>query len=311
MNKLFTHTDLDGVGCAIIAKLVYGDEIDISFCDYNEVDEKVGKCQPNNYDHIDITDISVGEKLGKSINENYSNQVNLYDHHATAKDLDKYSWAVVKVNDEETGLMTCGTEIYYNHIGQYIDKEYRLAVESFVKYVTLWDTWRWKEKNSGLAGANAKKINTLFGIYGREKFIKWAIDHIKSGVFPNFTVADLSILEAKQNEIFRYIDKKNNQCIQYKDFAKRIFGVVFAENHISELGNALCELHPEWTYVAIIDIGNGTVSYRTIRDDINLGKEIASLCGGGGHAKAAGSKFADEIAGNIIFGLFKGNIIDD
>lgn len=32
MNKLFTHTDLDGVGCAIIAKLVYGDEIDLRSC---------------------------------------------------------------------------------------------------------------------------------------------------------------------------------------------------------------------------------------------------------------------------------------
>lgn len=309
MNKLFTHTDLDGVGCAIIAKLVYGDEIDISFCDYNEVDEKVGKCQPNNYDHIDITDISVGEKLGKSIDENYSNQVNLYDHHATAKDLDKYSWAVVKVNDEKTGLMTCGTEIYYNHIGQYIDKEYRLAVESFVKYVTLWDTWRWKEKNSGLAGVNAKKINTLFGIYGREKFIKWAIDHIKSGVFPNFTVADLSILEAKQNEVLRYIDEKDNQYIKRKDFAGRVFGVVFAENYISELGNALCERHPELAYTVIIDIGKGKVSYRTIRDDINLGKDIASLYAGGGHAKAAGSEFGKIIVYDVIDKLFKGRII--
>lgn len=309
MNKLFTHTDLDGVGCAVIAKLVYGDEIDISFCDYSEVDEKIGKCHPNNYDHIDITDISVGEKLANSINENYSTQVNLYDHHATANHLNKYSWAIVNMNDEKTGLMTCGTEIYYNHIGQHIEKEYQLAVKSFVKYVTLWDTWRWKENDSGLAGANAKKINALFGIYGREKFIEWAINHIKSGIFPNFTVADMSVFEAKQNEVCRYIDKKDNQYIRCKDFAGRTFGVAFAENYISELGNVLCERHPELAYVAIIDIGNGTVSYRTIRDDIDLGKDIASLCEGGGHAKAAGSEFEKCIALDTINGLFKGRII--
>ena len=306
MNKLFTHTDLDGVGCAIIAKLVYGDEIDISFCDYNEVYEKVGKCQPNNYDHIDITDISIGEKLANSIDENFSTQVNLYDHHATASYLNKYSWAIINVNDEETGLMTCGTEIYYKQLSSYIEKEYKSAVKSFVKYVTLWDTWRWKD--SGLAGSNAKKINTLFSIYGREKFIEWAINRIKSGIFPNFAATDMSVLESKQGEILRYIDKKSIQYCRYKDFAGRTFGVVFAENYISELGNALCKRHPEWEYVAIIDIGNRTVSYRTIRDDIDLGKDIASLCGGGGHAKAAGSKIGEDIVDDVIFELFKGKL---
>ena len=307
MNKLFTHTDLDGVGCAIIAKLVYGDEIDISFCDYNEVDEKVGKCQPNNYDHIDITDISIGEKLANSIDENYSTQVNLYDHHATASYLNKYFWAIVNVNDEETGLMTCGTEIYYKSIGKYIEEKYQLATESFVNYVTLWDTWRWKD--SGLGGAIAKQINGLFGVFGREKFIKWAIQHIKTGVFPNFTTADREILEAKQNEVLQYIDKKDDQYIKYKDFEGRAFGVVFAENYISELGNALCERHPELAYVAVIDIGNGTISYRTICDNIDLGKDIASLCEGGGHAKAAGSEFGKNIVDNIIEKLFKGRIV--
>ena len=85
--------------------------------------------------------------------------------------------------------------------------------------------------------------------------------------------------------------------------------MVFAENYISELGNALCERHPELAYAVIIDIGNGNVSYRTIRDDINLGKDIASLCDGGGHAKAAGSEFGKIIVYDVIDKLFKGRII--
>ena len=60
---------------------------------------------------------------------------------------------------------------------------------------------------------------------------------------------------------------------------------MFAERYISELGNRLCELYPELTYVAMIDICKGSVSYRTVREDIDLGKEIAHSFGGGGHAK--------------------------
>lgn len=41
--KLFTHTDLDGVGCAILAYLAFGREnVDVEYCNYNDVNEKVG-----------------------------------------------------------------------------------------------------------------------------------------------------------------------------------------------------------------------------------------------------------------------------
>lgn len=41
MIKLFTHTDLDGVGCAILAQLAFGkDNVDISYCNYDEIDRK-------------------------------------------------------------------------------------------------------------------------------------------------------------------------------------------------------------------------------------------------------------------------------
>ena len=40
--KLFTHTDLDGVGCAILAYLAFGREnVDVEYCNYDDVDEKV------------------------------------------------------------------------------------------------------------------------------------------------------------------------------------------------------------------------------------------------------------------------------
>ncbi len=52
----------------------------------------------------------------------------------------------------------------------------------------------------------------------------------------------------------------------------------------------------------MIDICRGQVSYRTVRDDIDLGGEIAHSLGGGGHRKAAGSTFSGEDMQWIVIG---------
>ena len=40
--KLFTHTDLDGIGCAVLAYLAFGKEnVDVEYCNYDDIDNKV------------------------------------------------------------------------------------------------------------------------------------------------------------------------------------------------------------------------------------------------------------------------------
>ena len=42
MIKLFTHNDLDGVGCAILARMAFGKyDVDIEYCDYGQIDSRV------------------------------------------------------------------------------------------------------------------------------------------------------------------------------------------------------------------------------------------------------------------------------
>ena len=41
MIKLFTHTDLDGVGCAILAKFAFSNDVDVEYCNYDDIDSKV------------------------------------------------------------------------------------------------------------------------------------------------------------------------------------------------------------------------------------------------------------------------------
>jgi nanoRNase/pAp phosphatase (c-di-AMP/oligoRNAs hydrolase) len=51
-------------------------------------------------------------------------------------------------------------------------------------------------------------------------------------------------------------------------------------------------------------IGNKTISYRTVKDNVNCG-DIAKLFGGGGHPKASGSQISTEKQMIYIKELFK------
>lgn len=328
--KLFTHTDLDGVGCAVLAYLAFGREnVDIEYCNYDDIDEKVMKFLESNtvpYNMYYITDISVSEKVAKEIDSrSWKEKVRLFDHHKTAEYLNKFDWCEVMDFIPFTDhLKTSGTQIFYTYLRSQctcldsLSDKVRLNMSKFVNVVRDYDTWRWKEL--GEEGIICKKVNDLFYIYGRDKFIRWITHQIHTFInpkdvcfswenkqFPEFSSDDKAVLDQKQKDIDIYIDEKDKQLVQITDIFGNIYGVVFAERYISELGNRLCELHPELAYIAMIDICKGRVSYRTVREGIDLGGEIANSFGGGGHTKAAGSTFdrkaVIEIVTDIVFNV--------
>ena len=94
-----------------------------------------------------------------------------------------------------------------------------------------------------------------------------------------------------------YIDLKEKQMI--KCFIKPYnVGVVFAENYRSLLGNELSKRHPELDLVIIINLSR-SISYRTIKDDVDLSK-FAYIYGGKGHQKASGSPLPSGLKELII-----------
>lgn len=321
--KLFTHTDLDGIGCVVLAYLAFGKEnVDVEYCNYDDVDDKVEAFLENedlyrSYDSIFITDISVSDQVASMIDclDKTERTVRLFDHHGTALRLDNYFWCTVY--EYLDAVKTSGTELFYLYLrntlsGSYSSHAMKNNIKRFATIVRNYDTWRWKEL--GEDGLVSKQMNDLFYIYGQEKFIDWAMDNIYNlyllspmHTFPYFSETDTLLLEQKQNEIDIYIEQKEKQITVKTDQWGNTYGVIFAERYFSELGNRLCEIHPELAYIAMIDISRGRVSYRTIRDDINLGTEIAHNYGGGGHPKAAGSTFdiswAMDIVSDWLFGM--------
>lgn len=321
--KCFVHTDLDGVGCAILAYLAFGREnVDVEYCDYGDVDGKVREFYLSDvdkqYDDIYITDISIDEENATWIEDlvRSGERWHLFDHHATALGLNRFDWCEVEVINNTLGVKTSGTELFYTYLLEieafdHLSADVITNIGRFVDIVRDYDTWRWNDL--GEEGVICKQVNDLFYIYGREKFIRWASDQIytyrgpmevdyfgsrsflvfesESYSFPWFSEMDRILLEQKQKDIDIYVEEKNKQLTWKIDKFGHTYGIVFAERYFSELGNRLCEMNPDIEYVAMVNICEGTVSYRTIREDVDLGGEIAHAYGGGGHKKAAGSRF--------------------
>lgn len=321
MIKLFTHTDLDGIGCVILAYLDFGcGNVDVEFCNYDDVDGKIREfylCgNPEEYDVIYITDISVNEEVAAEIDSLVKAGQNwkLFDHHATAIWLNEYEWCTVMVEHHYSGIKTSGTELFSMYLfeNKELDHYDAHTIENIYRFVDIvrdYDTWRWKEL--GDDGIVCKQVNDLFHIWGRDEFIKWAINQIHGlnyvtplQEFPYFGEKELTLLEQKQREIDRYVEEKNEQLFT-SPMCGKVCGFVFAERFISELGNRLCEIHPEIDFVAIINMSSKTVSYRTVKDNIDLGRDVASLFGGGGHPKAAGSTFDNSVLMKTIQNIFQ------
>lgn len=285
--KLFTHTDLDGVGCAILALNAFGD-VSVTYCDYANVNEKISAYLDGEerHDNIYITDISVNDYVAERI-DNDNACWSLFDHHATALPLLRYGWATVLV--DIYGVKTSGTSLfneYIRHVGCY-------TLDEFAEKVRSYDTWDWT-----LTGdAAAKDLNDLLYLIGRERFV----ERFTRDATVELTADERMLLDIERGRIDAYIRTKLRQ-LTIREIAGHSVGIVFADRYQSELGNFIVNERGDIDLVAMIDPAKG-VSYRS-KGGINVG-EFAKQYGGGGHVNAAGSQVSEdqrEQIVNIIFG---------
>lgn len=302
MIKLFTHTDLDGVSCEILGKIAFGEDIDVVRCNYGDIDAKVEEFinSAEEYDKLFITDISVNKEIADKL-LSISDKVILLDHHKTALWLNEYPYALVQVEDESIGKM-CGAYLFY----EYLKKNHKEfddtpALKLFIDYVRMYDTWEWKEKYDNII---PKRLNDLMYMDGPNEFIDKMVYRLGNNLFI-LDDTDLMKLQIEQTYINSYIAQKNETLMINDDlFPEYTVGITFADKYISELGNKLCELHPELDFVVLINMSTLTVSYRTVKDDLDL-SDIAKRFGGGGHPKASGSRFDVSIVNDMLNNIFR------
>lgn len=297
MVKLFTHTDLDGIGCAVLSKIAYGPNVDITYCNYNDINESVLKGIDGYKGKVFITDISVNFEVAKVLDSLETVDCKLFDHHQTALDLNNFIWADVRVGG------VCGTSLFY----QYLCKEDRISdaisdkVHDFVRLVTYYDTWAWTKIDTGY---RSKELNDLFAIYGRDRFIEWAVDMLMSfdGNTVEFSDAERLVLKLHREEADRYIDSKskffNKTTVDGNEVA-----VVFAEKLAGEIATKILEQYSEVDVVAVIRL-SGNVSLRSRDNGVDVAK-LAEKFGGGGHPQASGFTYDTKYVKIFINSIFE------
>lgn len=145
MVKLFTDIDLDGLGCGIVAKLAFGEDADISYCSYRNLNQRVEAFLENTEkknEEIYITDLAVNADVEKKLEKRYQElkNVRVIDHHVTALHFNRYPWGLVKP-DYPTGKKTCATSLFYDDLLANKKIKQRKSLEEFIDLVRQYDTW--------------------------------------------------------------------------------------------------------------------------------------------------------------------------
>jgi oligoribonuclease NrnB/cAMP/cGMP phosphodiesterase (DHH superfamily) len=298
--KLYTHNDLDGVSCAILAKLLWEDCIDINYCSSpDEVTTRLIEDKDNKQtDLIFVTDCSFD--FDKIKDKRYiKDKIRLFDHHATALPLATESEYFIVKTHREDGKPTCGAEIFYNYLKE--RRGFTLNCDWFIEQVRLYDTWDWTHGNSKTPKYLSMLLYTNSISHFVDSFVK-KMKLLRLSELNVFSEKERAILEYEEYKQSKALDKALESCyIVHTD--KYSYGVLFGDYNMSDLGNAICNTCNVDIAVGI-NLNNEIMSVRTKRTDIDLGKFMKEHFNGGGHPQAAGASVKGN-AKKIFETIFK------
>lgn len=278
--------DVDGVSAVILAKLHY-ENIDYCLVEFSELEELLKKLVQNNsykqYDEIFITDVSFRPSSLKIIdtNEELKSKIKHFDHHISELDsMDKYPF--VNIVNERNGKLECGTTLFY----EYIEKDFKYKSEFLDKYL---EAVRSYDTGGPFCGNEyGNKLVMLFGLIGIDNFIKKFSNGIKESKDP-ITNEDNELMNLEIERRNEYVDICDKNLIRINLNGRKV-GVSISELYRSIVGNQLSRKYKdELDYILILNFQRNQFSFRTVKDNINVGQIAKSFTKeGGGHTKAAG-----------------------
>ena len=310
--KVFTHTDLDGVSsffeiCEKYKRMGYTlDDINVTFVNHKEIDKKIinflNEADLSVLEKLYITDITFQDiEVGHILEEKLgSNRLELVDHHNTAKHLmDTFDWCYI-ADKHSDGRLSCATSLLAERFGLLDDK---LNAE-YVELVRLYDTWDWEKEGK----VEAKDLNDFMYLIGRKDFV---YRYRTGGIRVSFSAREKYCLELEKTRVQKYVEGVAKTLVKTNFLDYRI-GYVFNEQYGSSLGNYIVshEDNNDIDFVVMINMCAKRVSFVTKRDDIDLGTQVASLFGGGGHPKASGCSFSLDFDKGEYFDLLKKSIFN-
>jgi uncharacterized protein len=295
MYYLFTHNDLDGVGCGIVARAAFGENVEIRYNSVDGLNPEVARFLERKHnkrkkkEYLFITDLSVHEANAARLTEYGKSgaMVKLIDHHKSALPLNRYPWAAVTIAYED-GRLASATSLFYDYVVQQRWLQPTDKLTEFVEMIRQYDTWEWEANDN----AQAKQLNDLFFLWSIDEFEDKMLERVQEPGGFSFSGFEQQLLELEEEKIERYVRRKKRELVQ-TFIEDRCAGIVHAELYHSELSSELGKQNPHLDYIAIVNMGGRKVSLRTIHDTVDV-SEIAGQYGGGGHAKASGCPLTVE-----------------
>lgn len=305
---LFTHDDLDGAGCRILYEIAHnesgyvkGKDYTVVNCSNNNVNDKVKEAIDDKVVDED-TDVSFGDispslEILEELMKVTKEKVHIWDHHRTNFPCTSVvPWAVI-IPENELGKMECGTSLMYQYFcmaelrNVYYDKSVFITsklISLFVDTVRSYDTFEFKETGNMLA----KRLQTLFFMLGMETFCSKFVSRLTDGSEMMISSSEDEFIDAKLEAEKRVIDSitiKDIMDVNVRGY-RTAFLMFPAGANISDLAYKFLQNHPEFEMFASFSLSNGgEFSFRTQKEDLDVGAVIASPIGGGGHPKASGA----------------------
>lgn len=300
---LFTHkSDIDGMGSAVLSKLAFK-EVDYVLCETFNIQNEVEKYYNNqkiyNYDNVYITDLWLEEPMLSTLakDKKLENKLYIFDHHKTSleKNKNNYPFVTLKISDEK-GLC-CGTSLFYEYLIQnnLLDSS-NLAIKEFSELTRKHDTWEWKTKYND---DKPRKLALLFESVGCYNYIDLMYKKLSNNTSFIFNEFETMLINNKISQVQEKINTYSNKLF-YKEILGLKAGIAFIDyEYRNELAEYLKEQDFDIDFVMMIALDYGTVSYRSIKENINV-REIGEAFGGKGHDKAASNPITNNQKQTII-----------
>lgn len=303
---LFTHkNDIDGMGSAVLAKLAFN-EVDYVLCETFELQKAIGSYIASGkiyyYDFIFITDLWLEEPMFSVIaqDERLRGKWFILDHHKSSFTHLANSLVNNKVPDSQTIIrvenkngLCSGTSLFYEYLIQNNFLKDTGACSTFVELTRRHDTWEWKTRYND---ESARELALLFEVLSPEGYINVMYKKLTvAGVGGDFIFDSYErmLIENKKALVLEKV-KQYAENMYYKEIMGLKAGIAFINyEYRNELGEYLREQKYDIDFVAVVALDRGTISYRSVKDDVNV-RNIAVAMGGKGHDKAATNPISEE-----------------
>lgn len=302
---IFSHNDLDGLGCILLGILTFN-KCKYRLNTYGNIDNKIKQFLEDDavnttksFDYLYITDISISDETVELLNNSpYKDCWFLLDHHDTRKDLHNGTNMFV-LPEDENGNPNSGTNLFKEFLIDVFGVEFNMTTDIFVDMVRLWDTWLWKEQDI----QTPVDLDILRKSIDNLGFIRNMLPKLEYDSFNLLTSDDMAIVKKCRDDLEYYYNNTKN--ITLKDSNDNVVSYIIAEDYTSLLADIFLTRNPEVDYLVILNLRRGVGSIRTQRNDIHVGELASHIIledgkTGGGHPKASGFPITDELYSAIL-----------